>query len=126
MVGKDKEVGKDERLPSSCRKVLEELAEVATDAIHRRLDSVVECPARNYEVVAHNEEYRHEAHSSEPAPATLDGGEGINGVALGVMTHRELRNKQGQTQEEDAAQVDKNEGATTVLRGDVAKPYSVS
>ena len=54
------------------------------------------------------------------------GGEGINGVALGVVTHGKLGNEQRQAEQQDTTQVDDDEGSTAIVTGDIGKSPDVT
>ena len=126
MVSKDKQVGENQRLPRSRSERREETTEVLANAISSRGDSVVECPARDYEVVAHNQEHRHKARSTKPAPALTNLCKGVDRVTLRVVSNGELRNKERKTQKQDTAEVDDDKRTTTVLGGDVGETPDVA
>ena len=83
-------------------------------------------PSRHHEVEAQDQECRHDAVVAQETPLGVERPVGSHGIAVRGASDREFGHHDGQSQQQDAENVNYQKSSAAVVSGDIGEPPDIS
>ena len=99
---------------------------VTAQLARERVDGILQRPARYDEVEPHDEQRRDHAVVAQEPPCGRQRAVGADRIAVRGAAHRELRQQNGQPQQQDAERIDQQKRSAAVLAGDIGEAPDVA